>query len=206
MRLAPASARRRFLAVRILSRIVVATLLAGSLAGAHATHAPAQTDAAAASPVARVAEAVPADVLSRLHHADLLEAEEARLALKSAHDPQVHAFAKVLIADHVACERMLDEYARAHDLVISDASADATGDAEFITHLRTLSGADFDRVFTRHIYESHVKQIDDLLETRAHLEDQKLRNVLTRIKPKLDQHKNSARSILRRLEAQQAER
>lgn len=198
--------------MRSISGIVIAVAIftaALARAAGPATRAPAK--AAAPNPAAMAtpresAVADPREVLGHWHHENLLEAEEARIALKAARDPQLHALAKTLIADHAAADRMLEEYAHSHDLDVPDLTGDAKAEEKMLAELRSLGGADFDRVFARHVYESHVKEIEELLDTRSHLEDQRLRNVLTRIKPKLDQHKNSARAILRRLEAPSAER
>lgn len=189
--------------VRAFSWIVVVVLLAGLAApekrsdGTAAAAKPSPVADAAASPT-------PAsdarDVLARLHHANLFGTEEARLALKNARDAQVHAFAKTLIADHAAADRMLSEYAKSHALDVGDAALDERTEQETLARLRTLKGSDFDRALVRTIYEDHVKAVDTLVATREGLADQKLRNVLTRIKPKLDQHRNTARSLLRRLE------
>ena len=193
--------------MRVLSSLILATLLVGILAATPAKRAPAKPEAPLPeATAAATSSAEPRDVLARFHHDDLVETEAARLALQSAHDTQVHAFAKVLVADHAACDRMLDDYARAHGLDVGDESADPRAEQEFLSHLKTLRGTDFDHAFVRHIYESHVKEINELLDTRSLVEDQKLRNVLTRIKPKLDQHKNTARSILHRLESPSADR
>jgi putative membrane protein len=122
-------------------------------------------------------------------------AEEAmgRLALEKAHGAGVKQLGQKLVDDHSKANQELKQLAQQKGLDLAD-STDKKAD-KHIEHLKSLSGAEFDRAFVQHMIKDHEKDIKKF-ETQAKKgKDAELKAFAEKCLPKLREHQAMAQKL-----------
>ncbi len=144
-----------------------------------------------------------ADIAGMAATANRLEIEAGQLALNQTSDPDVQAFAQMMVSDHTA----VNDQATAlfERLSITPAFGDATEqmqqDADDTkATLQNLTGAEFDKAYVQQQIEMHQKVLDDLdAQLIPNAEDPELAAFLRSIRPKVAVHLEHAKALQARL-------
>ena len=99
--------------------------------------------------------------------ANQIDINAGKLALQKTHNPQVKQFAQQMVDDHTAVQKSVFALgAKLHVTPADSPTEDALkkAAAESQAHLKTLSGAEFDRAYIDHEVAYH-KQVIDAVKT-----------------------------------------
>ena len=116
------------------------------------------------------------------------EIKTGAIARQQAQTKDVRAFGDRLLRDQVQADLLLREYIRAHAMKLPDANADSS-------HLVSLRGSAFDREFVQATASENDKLLSQLQPLRARLSDPALRDLVGRLIPIVDQHRQLARDL-----------
>ncbi|HEY0707001.1 MAG TPA: DUF4142 domain-containing protein [Polyangia bacterium] len=157
----------------------------------------------AAAPAAPAAAAdggpAPADVLTKLHHANQMEIEAGKLAQEKGHSKGVKDFGKLLVKEHTAADKKVVSLAKQLKV---DLPADAAPmKHEKLEQAKALSGPEFDKAFTASMLEDHQKDVADATDARDRTTNPKLKRLLTELVPKLEKHRATAEKLAAAAEA-----
>jgi putative membrane protein len=166
------------------------------------SNAPMETATASATTTASTGGTVsnlpPADkeFVSRAGMGGLYEVQAANLALERAASPDVQAFAQQMLTDHSQLNHELQELATVKGLALP---AELSGSHKAaIDHLRTLSGAEFDRAYMQHTVSDHDHEVAEFERASRSATDQDLRDWAARTLPTLKSHAALAMEVAAR--------
>lgn len=100
--------------------------------------------------------------------ANQIDINAGKLALTRSHNAEVRQFAQQMVDDHTAVQKSVFALgAKLHVTPADSATADSLkkGAAENEAHLKTLSGAEFDRAYVDHEVDYHKAVIDAMKTT-----------------------------------------
>lgn len=100
--------------------------------------------------------------------ANQIDIDAGKLALAKSHDAQVRQFAQQMVDDHTAVQKSVFALGAKLHVTPADSSTEAAlkkGAAENEAHLKTLSGAEFDRAYIDHEVAYHKAVIDAVKTT-----------------------------------------
>jgi putative membrane protein len=123
-----------------------------------------------------------------LRQAAASEIKSGAMARQQAQSRQVRAFGDRLLRDQVQANLLLREYIRAHALELPEVTGDAS-------HLASLRGTAFDREFVQTTASDDDRLLAELLPLRLRLRDPNLRDLVTRLTPIVEQHRQLARNL-----------
>ncbi|HZZ85033.1 MAG TPA: DUF4142 domain-containing protein [Anaeromyxobacteraceae bacterium] len=112
--------------------------------------------------------------LGKLHAANQLEIEAARLASSKATDPQVKQFAQHMIEEHTAMDQQGTALAKERNIDLGSRPSSSWEDAKqraAVERLRSSSGADFDRAYAELMVSDHQGDVKDVAKMRDQAPD-----------------------------------
>ena len=136
----------------------------------------------------------PAEVLTKLNHANQMEIEAGKLAEKKGDSKAVKDFGKTLVRDHSAANKQVVALAKQMKVDLPK-DMPAMKDSK-LEKARTLSGPEFDRTFAEAMLEDHKEDIAETTEARDKTTDPQLKKLLTDLVPKLEKHREIAQNIV----------
>jgi putative membrane protein len=143
------------------------------------------------------ASAKTAEVLAKLHHSNQMEVAAGKLAQEKGQSKDVKAFGKTLVTDHSAADKKVMALAKQEKI---DLPADAPMPAD-MDKMKTMSGAEFDKMFASHMLDDHKKDIAEAKSARDTTADAKLKALLTATIPVLEKHRDIAQKLVDKLGA-----
>jgi putative membrane protein len=168
-------------------------------AGAARPGSNAMDDASHAAGTKAAGESADAQIVAKLHHVNQMEITAGKLAQEQGQAKQVRDFGARLMRDHQAADKKLMSYA---DKAGLDANAmppaGSNEDAKMeqkMDHVRTLSGAAFDREFASLMEEGHQKTIEAVESAQQTVSDPKLKAMLGQLLPTLQKHHHLAAAL-----------
>lgn len=100
----------------------------------------------------------PATYLAKASAGDLFEIESSRAVLKTTQDPQVKAFAEMMIKDHEASTTLLKKTAKAADIAVS-APTLQPAQQQSLDAIRAAKGKDADKIYLDAQREGHASAL-----------------------------------------------
>ena len=148
-------------------------------------------------------------VTAHQHAVDQQEIEMGKLAQKSGR-AAVKKYGGTLVNDHTAADADLTAFAKKHGLTIPDDSSPSAAakkdNEDMIAKLKTLGGADFDHEFLMMMVAGHEREVTKLEADIAVVENKDLGKLLAKVKPMLQRHLDSAKTLQRAAESSNAAR
>ena len=141
---------------------------------------------------ARAADApATADVLNKMHNANLTEIEAGKLAQDNGHSKATKDYGRMLVADRKSADQQVMALAKEENIDLS-ASAPVVG-SNSVADL--TAGSTFDRRFGRSMVEDDKKEITELTAARDHTSDANLKKMLTDVLPTLQKDETMAEGL-----------
>ncbi len=132
-----------------------------------------------------------ADVLSKLHNANLTGIEAGKLAQDNGRSKATKDYGKMLVTDATSADQQVMALAKEEMLDVS-AGTPVVGSNSVAA---LTAGWTFDRRFARTMVDDHKKQVADVTAARDHTTDAKLKNLLTDVLPTLQKHESMAETL-----------
>jgi putative membrane protein len=124
--------------------------------------------------------------------AGLSEVQMGNLALQNAQSADVKAFAQRMVTDHSQSNAELANLATAKGLALP---AELAGKhQQGLEHLRSLSGAEFDKAYMQHMVADHQEAVT-LFQTGSAASDPEIKAWAAKTLPILQQHLQQATSV-----------
>jgi putative membrane protein len=144
-----------------------------------------------------------AEIAAIADTASRIEIDQAKIAKQQSKNPDVRAFADMMIKDHQ--KAMSDGKALMQKLDMAPAENDATSEmladnVTTIARLQGLNGADFDRFYVNSQIDAHQKVLDDLDQTLIPGADNtQLKGLLESARPMVADHLAAAQALAKQL-------
>jgi putative membrane protein len=132
-----------------------------------------------------------AEVLNKLHNANLTEIEAGKLAQDNGKSKATKDYGRMLVTDETSADQQVMALAKDENIDLSS-STPVVG-TNYVADL--TAGSTFDRRFARSMVDDHKKEIADLTAVREHTTDAKLKKLLTDLLPTLQKHESMAESL-----------
>jgi putative membrane protein len=144
-----------------------------------------------------------ANILAKEEGGDSAEVAIASFARTHASDPEVKAYAKLLVTDHSKGEREVKVLAKKLSITPQPPAGDTTSQAtaHALAHLGTLKGYDFDTAFVRHEITDHKTDIADTQKAIAATQNAEVKTLLEKSLPELQKHLDRAEQLEKKLSA-----
>jgi len=131
------------------------------------------------------------------------EIEQAKLALRKAKDPQVKAFAQMMIDHHGAQQKKEQQLATTLNLQPETTQTSTelqTNSQNAITSLGAQTGADFDKAYIDLQVKEH-KDVLDAIDTKLipSAKNAQLKQAITDFRPKVQEHLQKAQDLQQKL-------
>jgi predicted outer membrane protein len=137
-------------------------------------------------------------VLDRLHRVSLNRVELGNLAQTHAKSEKVKHFGEKMAKDFTDIDQQVIDYAKGHDIVLSEATASKEGKQakeEKMTSLGKLQGEEFDKKFLSATIESGHRITSQLEAAKGKYEDAKFDRVLGKAIDTLKQYQRDAEKL-----------
>ena len=131
--------------------------------------------------------------------ANQIDIDTAKLALAKTHNPQVREFAQQMVTDHSALQKSVGDLGAKLHVTPADSDTSASlkkQAAETAAHLKTLSGAEFDKAYIDHEVDYHkavINAVSTVLIPNAQNAD--LKGALTGAAPLFQGHLEHAEHL-----------
>jgi putative membrane protein len=132
-----------------------------------------------------------ADVLNKLHNANLTQIEAGKLAQDNGHTQATKDYGKMLVTDRTSADEQVMALAKEENIDLS-ASTPVVG-AKRLAEL--TAGPAFDRRFARSMLDDQKKEIAKVTAALYKTRDPKLQDLLTALLPTLQKHESMAESL-----------
>lgn len=142
------------------------------------------------------------DMMARLHEGNRMEIDGARMALEKGQAERVKNYARLLMAEHLRCDKQLLDYAHnkgVNQRTFGDSKEQSADNP--LERLRLRQPQNFDRAFILAMVREHGRMIDALTSTLQESRDVDLRRLLSEQLPVLARLKKAGEAILARLPA-----
>lgn len=147
-------------------------------------------------------------ILTQMHQTNLMEIELGKMAEQKAASSEVRAYANQLVQDHTNVDRMvvamaqdsgtnLKNGAEAHQA----ARHETAREKELERKLKSVQGADFDRLFLKETSADHDKLIAKLQQDKQNTSDEELETLIEKVIPVLEQHRELAQILMKKEQA-----
>jgi putative membrane protein len=141
---------------------------------------------------ALAADAPPtAEVLAKLHHANQMEIQMGKLAVKNGQSKEVKEFGKMLVKDHSAADKKVTALARKEKVDLKKAAMKDETMADL-----PPKGPEFDAKFAQAMLDDHKKDVAETKAARDATDNAKLKQLLTDVVPTLEKHEETAQKIV----------
>lgn len=144
---------------------------------------------AAGGPVFAADAPPTAEVLGKLHRANLKEIEMGKMARSHGTSKEAKAFGKTLVDDHGAADKKVSKLAKEEKIDLA-ASTPAAAPEE-----KMEMGPGFDAAFGKAMVEDHKKDIAEVKAARDATQDAKLKGLLDGLLPVLEKHQELAQKL-----------
>jgi putative membrane protein len=148
------------------------------------------------------AEGTNAEILSRVHRANLLAIELGRLAMSRGEAPRLRRYGDLVVRDHSRVDKLVSRHTRRRGLVLTEPRPTSSIEEEQVhqrnltlKRLQTLSGSELDPELLTAMLAAHEDAIQMLEEARTQVRDEQLRGLLTKVLPILKQHRRLAEHL-----------
>lgn len=129
--------------------------------------------------------------------AGLAEVAHANLALQNAASAEVKTFAQRMVTDHSKANAELAQLATTKGLALP---TELAGDHQKMQeHLATLTGAEFDKEYMKHMVEDHEKAVADFDKASTSSTDADLKAWAGKTLPTLQDHLRQAKEVAGRV-------
>jgi putative membrane protein len=161
------------------------------------------------APEAPVAVA-PEQILRKLHESNQIEIQSGRLAEKNAQSREVRDFGRMLVEDHQRIDRNVEKLAKEKkiDLAVEGVTARerpaASEQMAAVRKLGELRGVAFDRMFIQMNVQDHMRDVQELNEALAQVQDDELKKLIAESLPLLEKHLSVAVALEQRLSGEGA--
>ena len=147
-------------------------------------------------------------ILTQMHQTNLMEIELGKMAEQKASSSEVRAYADQLVQDHTNVDRMVVAMAQDSGTNLKN-GAEAHQAARHETarekglerKLKSVQGADFDRVFLKETSADHEKLIAKLQQDKQNTSDEELETLIEKVIPVLEQHRELAQILMKKEQA-----
>ena len=131
--------------------------------------------------------------------ANQVDIDAGKLAVSKASNDKVKAFAQLMVTDHTGVNKAATELVTRLKVTPQQSSTSkalqAGGDKN-LAHLKTLTGAEFDRAYIAHEYAYHQQVIDALDKTLIPgASNGELKALLVKVRPAFVAHRDHAKSL-----------
>jgi len=133
------------------------------------------------------------DFVSKAGAGGLMEVAMGKLAQSNGGSNDVKEYGKMLEKDHGEAGDKLKALAAAEGISFPATMTDEQN--QHITHLQSLTGADFDKAFIPMMIEDHTKDIAEFKKAATSNENEKVKNFASTTLPTLETHLSKAKSI-----------
>jgi putative membrane protein len=144
-------------------------------------------------------------VLSQIHRANMTEIALGKLAETKASAPEVRAYADQLVQDHTSVDGTVIAMAQKKGIHLLDQAASSgqgrrgvRNAGQFEQKLASASGATFDQLFLKQAGADHQRQIQKLQQDREDANDDDLEELIDKIVPILEQHRQLAQILMKK--------
>ena len=147
-------------------------------------------------------------ILTQMHQTNLMEIELGKMAEQKAASSEVRAYANQLVQDHTNVDRMVVAMAQDSGTNLKNgAEAHQAGrhetarEKELERKLKSVQGADFDRLFLKETSADHDKLIAKLQQDKQNTSDEELETLIEKVIPVLEQHRELAQILMKKEQA-----
>jgi putative membrane protein len=132
------------------------------------------------------------EFVSKAGMGGLAEVQMGNLALQKASNAGVKAFAQRMVTDHSKANAELAQLASTKGLALATELGGEHKDA--YDHLNSLSGADFDKAYMKHMVEDHEKDVAEFDKASTSATDADVKGWAGKTLPTLKEHLEQAKS------------
>ncbi|MBO9513001.1 MAG: DUF4142 domain-containing protein [Variovorax sp.] len=134
------------------------------------------------------------DALQSMAQANMAEVEAGQMALKKAQDPKVKQFAQMMVDDHSAGLKDVQQVAQSKGVTLP--TEPNKGQKSQADTLSKLEGASFDRQYMEKAGVSdHTKDHDELRTISKNAKDTDVKNLAAKMLPVVDRHLAEAKRM-----------
>lgn len=131
--------------------------------------------------------------------ANQVDINAGRLAETKAHNPQVKAFGKQMVTDHTGVNKQATDLVTKLGVKPEDnptAQSLKSGGVDNLKHLKTLSGAAFDKAYIDHEVDYHQQVLDAMDKTLIpNAQNAQLKALLEKVRPAFASHLAHAKEL-----------
>ena len=131
-----------------------------------------------------------AEVLGKLHQANLKEIEMGKLAKKNGEAKEVKAYGETLVKDHTNADKKVTALAKQEKIDLPAAKPEVDPD------MAKMTGASFDTHFAKEMLDDHKRDVAEATKARDSTTDQRLKKLLTDLVPVLAKHQDIAQKLV----------
>jgi len=133
-------------------------------------------------------------ILSEIHHKNVVEIQLAELAKSRTEDKSVLGYADRLIQDHRKADQKTLEVASRDKLTIVTLPM-SKEEADAQARLKTLHGTAFDEAFSQIMMKDHTQVISQLSAAENKAQNPNVKNLVASLLPTLHQHHDAAAQL-----------
>ena len=137
------------------------------------------------------------EFVSKAGMGGLAEVQMGNVALQKAQNADVKAFAQRMVTDHSQANEELQQLATTKGLALPTELAGEHKDA--MEHLSSLSGADFDKQYMKHMVEDHEKDVAEFDKASTTANDADVKTWAGKTLPTLRSHLEQAKTTSAKL-------
>jgi putative membrane protein len=123
----------------------------------------------------------------------MAEVAMGRLGQEKAQSPEVKRLAEKILQDHTQANQQLMQIAQQKGVELKQDVNKK--DQRMLDHMRSMSGAEFDRMYVQHMVKDHEKDIKEFEKQANKGEDADIKNFAQQTLPKLREHLQSAQTL-----------
>ncbi len=127
----------------------------------------------------------------------MAEVQLGKLAAEKAESPDVKSFGQLMVDDHSKANDQLKEVAEKENMTLPT-TIDAKDQALY-SKLQTMSGADFDKYYMKHMVQDHEKDVKEFKKEAGNGNNQQIKTFAANTLPVLEGHLSRAKGIEKRL-------
>ncbi|HET6576492.1 MAG TPA: DUF4142 domain-containing protein [Fimbriiglobus sp.] len=139
-----------------------------------------------------------AEFVKKAASCGLAAVEMAKIAKTRATDPDVKRFAEKIVTEHTKANEELSKIAKAANIPVP--TRPGAEEQRHVDMIRDYKGADFDRVFVKHMIDGHEMGVKLFTKATKELKNEKLQDFAEKTLPALKDHLDMAKKIQERLE------
>jgi putative membrane protein len=148
------------------------------------------------------------EVLARVHAVNKMEIDLGQIAADHGQSADVKRYGQMLVKDHSAGDKELTALAEKQKIVLREPQPVNAADRDYMArdkadaeHLKTLSGAEFDKTFAQAMLQGHADMIALLGDAKAGTKNQAIKAFYGKTLGALNHHFDMAGDIVAKLQA-----